>query len=315
MAGRFIPDSDCDFVNLARAFARNVTKDPQRYTFSDVDVEMLTRTVTAFDAAYTKAVSPATRSRPTILAKDERRKEAEAVIRRLGAIIRASNRISAEDKLAVGVKERSKKLTRGKCPIYPPRLWFEGVIGEGGLNTAVHQLRVEPGYNAHGLQDREGATRIELFVDLVGPGDPIPSHPGEFAGGRPWYLGSFTKSPIRISPPVPPVPMLVVYWARWADSSCRVGPFSNTCQSRWEGIRLSTPKPTLGAMPELRQLENDPRQITLITQFRERYIEGVRVDQRMLEDSRGELKQLAGSDAPSPRPLPEGEGSDSRDAA
>jgi hypothetical protein len=114
-------------------------------------------------------------------------------------------------------------------------------------------------------------------------------------GGRPWYLGSFTKSPIRVSPPIPPTPMLVVYWVRWADSSCRTGPFSKTCEARWEGRRRAS-QPTLGAMPEVRQLENDPKQITFITQFRERYIEGVRVEQRMLGDAREEATQMPDTD-------------------
>jgi hypothetical protein len=235
--------------------------------------------------------NPAIRGKHSTDVKDQRRLEAVQIIRRISAVIRASDRISAEDKSLVGVKERSKKLSRGKCPICPPLLWFQGTIGDGGANSAVHQLHVEPGFNARQEQPRDGAVRMELFVDLVAPGEPVPAFPGEAMGGRPWYLGSFTKSPIRVAPPVPPTPMLVVYWVRWADSSCRTGPFSRTCEARWEGRRAGS-QPTLGAMPEVRQLENDPKQITFITQFRERYIEGVRVEQRMLEDASGEVKQL-----------------------
>jgi hypothetical protein len=314
MAGRFIPDGDPEFRDMAQAFATNVARNRERLFVSELDAELLTRKVNAFCDALMASKNPATRGQHTNGVKKQRRLEAVQIIRRISAVIRASDRISTENKLLVGVKERSKKLTKGKCPIYPPLLWFEGAIGEGGKNTAIHQLRVEPGYDARGEQHREGAVRIELFYDLVAPGEPVPTFPGESMGGRPTYMTSFTKSPIRVAPPIPPTPMLVVYWVRWADSSCRVGPFSKTCQARWEGQRLGA-QPTLGAMPEVRQLENDPKQITFITQFRERYIEGVRVEQRMLEDGRKEPKRLANSGEPSPCPLPEGEGSESHDAA
>jgi hypothetical protein len=301
MAGRFIPDSDVEFANMAKQFADRIAQDPRRYTLSDQDAEELSRKVQAFRDALAKTLWRPKRTAIAVIAKDERRKEAEEIVRRFGRIIRASHQISAADKLAARVKERSKSLRKRKCPAAPPQVWFQGAIGDVGAGCPLHQLRVEPGYNFRGEQPRDGAVRMELFVDLVAPGEPMPAFPGEAMGGRPWYLGSFTKSPIRVAPPVPPTPMLVVYWVRWADSSCRTGPFSRTCEARWEGRRAGS-QPTLGAMPEVRQLENDPKQITFITQFRERYIEGVRVEQRMLEDGRGEAKQLAGSDAPSSCP-------------
>jgi hypothetical protein len=295
MGSRFIPDGDYDFARMARGFASAIVRDPKRYLLSDVDAEALARKVQAFEDALSVAKYRPTRGSHHVFAKNEHRKEAEEMIRRLGAMIRASDKISWEDKEAAGVKRRSTNTRRLKCPIYPPLLVFRGAVGEGGSDSVLHELIVEPGFNLRGEQKREGAVRMELFVDLVGPGEPVPRHPGEFLGNRPWYLGSFNTSPIRVSPPIPPVPMLVVYWVRWADSSCRVGRFSKTCQARWEGARQAT-KPTLGAMPEVRQLANDPKQITVLTQFRERYLEAPRVE-RMLEDSRAageEMKQLKG---------------------
>jgi hypothetical protein len=80
-----------------------------------------------------------------------------------------------------------------------------------------------------------GATRLELFVDLIAPAEPVPFFPGANDGGRPWYLRSFSRSPIRVAPPICRVPMLVLYWGRWADAIGNVGPFSQTVVSRIEG--------------------------------------------------------------------------------
>src|SRR5690242_90192 len=76
---------------------------------------------------------------------------------------------------------------------------------------------------------------MELFVDLIPPDEPIPAYPGANLGGRPWYLRSFTRNPIIIAPPMPRVPMRVVYWGRWADSVGNVGPFSATTVGWIEG--------------------------------------------------------------------------------
>src|SRR5205085_2414541 len=54
-------------------------------------------------------------------------------------------------------------------------------------------------------------------------------------GSRPWYLRSYTRSPIVLTPPMPRVPMRVVYWGRWADSVGNVGPFSATAVGWIEG--------------------------------------------------------------------------------
>jgi hypothetical protein len=48
-------------------------------------------------------------------------------------------------------------------------------------------------------------------------------------------LRSFSRSPIRVAPPICRVPMLAVYWGRWADAIGNVGPFSQTVVSRIEG--------------------------------------------------------------------------------
>jgi hypothetical protein len=53
--------------------------------------------------------------------------------------------------------------------------------------------------------------------------------------GTSLYLRSYTRSPIRLTPPMAKVPMRIVYWARWADSTGNVGPFSATAAAWIEG--------------------------------------------------------------------------------
>jgi hypothetical protein len=119
------------------------------------------------------------------------------------------------------------------CPQEPPLLTFVRALHEGRSAAPMHELsfksldwkKAKP----------EGAVRLELFVDLVAPDEPIPAHPGTNYGGRPWYWRSYTRSPIVIVPPIARVPMRVLYWGRWADSTGETGPFCNTCVGWIEG--------------------------------------------------------------------------------
>jgi hypothetical protein len=78
------------------------------------------------------------------------------------------------------------------------------------------------------------------------PGEPLPQHPSDLAGARPWYLRSFTTNPARVAFPIPSEPRLVVYWARWADAKGNVGKWSAVCQTRVEGWK---PTPVLEYQP------------------------------------------------------------------
>jgi hypothetical protein len=108
------------------------------------------------------------------------------------------------------------------------------------------------------------AVRLELFVDLVPPGEPIPTWPGERWGGRMWYLRSYTRSPIEVEYPRCDEQMRVVYWARWAGANGATGPFSNTLATRVEGFDRP-----FRAHPALTDDARAGRSITITTITRE----------------------------------------------
>jgi hypothetical protein len=128
---------------------------------------------------------------------------------------------------------REREATARVCPKEPPQLTFSRALHQGSSSTPMHELKFAA--LQWGKTKPEGATRLELFVDLVPPDAAIPSHPGSNHGGRPWYLRSYTRSPIVVEPPMTDSPMRVVYWGRWADSTGNVGPFSATVAGWIEG--------------------------------------------------------------------------------
>lgn len=228
MAGKFIPDSDHDFARMARVFADAVAAEPGRYGLSEEDTGEIGRVVKAFRERLALATWPSSRTAHAIRVKDAARLGAERVLRRYGAIIRANPQIDRAAKFVVGVRERPGRLHRRDCPDQPPYLRFLG--GEG----PVHVVEFREAWGAKSRAKPRGASRLELFVELVEPGAAMPDRPGE----RPWYLRSFSSSPMRVEFPQPQSPKMVVYWGRWADAKGAVGPWSKRVAARveWGGL-------------------------------------------------------------------------------
>jgi len=232
MSRKFIPNGDHDFVVMAEAFARNIVADPARFEVSQGDTDELASSVKEYRAAL-QACGSGGRSAVATREKEEARADAEQIIRRLAHVIRANDKINAAAKVLLHLRERTAKAKPLTCPQEPPRMRFLRALHEGSGATPMHELE----FKAFDWTSAKppGAVRLELFVDLVPLDEPIPNHPGSNHSSRPWYLRSYTRSPIVLVPPLARVPMRVVYWGRWADSTGSVGPFCATVVGWVEG--------------------------------------------------------------------------------
>jgi hypothetical protein len=229
MSEKFIPNGDSQFALKALVFLKGISKERERFGITQEDVDAFGEALRKFDEALARCHSTS-RSGPTKRAKDDARKVAVDIMRRLGHVVRHNPRIDAATKMSLGLRMRrdAKVLP---CPEEPPRLRFVRAHHES-VSAIYHELE----FTSLDFKSRpEGAVRLELFVDLVPPEEEIPAYPGANHAGRPWYLRSYTKSPIKLTPPMARVPMRVVYWGRWADTQGNVGPFSATAAGWIEG--------------------------------------------------------------------------------
>jgi hypothetical protein len=231
MGRKLVPSGDHEFLAKAEAFACNISKDPARFALTVADAEAMTRAAKNFRDAF-QATRFGMRSPVTTRLKNEARTEAKRLYIRCLNIIRRSESVDPIARQEAGIQDRPERLKSRACPMEPPRLEFARAHHENGA-TPVHELRFR-GMES-GVSKPEGAVRLELFVDLIPPDAPIPARPGANYSSRPWYLRSYTRSPIKLTPPIARVPMRVVYWARWADSVGNVGPFSKTAAAWIEG--------------------------------------------------------------------------------
>ena len=231
MAGKFIPDSDHDFARMARGFSTAISADPEQYFLAADDAMVIDRAVTAFRERLALASRPMTRTRHAVFEKDAARREAERLVRQYGAMIRSNPEIERGAKVAAGVRERPGRLHRRSCPKVGPYLRFLG------SESGAHLLEFRDQFGAGSRAKPRGASRVELLVELVEPGAALPDRPG----ARPWYLRSFSSSPMRVEYPQPESPRMVVYWGRWADATGQVGPWSKRVAARVEwGGAVST---------------------------------------------------------------------------
>jgi hypothetical protein len=230
MSDKFIPNGDVDFVTKAECFARTIAKDPARFEIEQEDSDALSEAVRKFRAALGTCRS-GSRSEPATRAKDDAREVAVEIMRRLGHLARSNPRLDAATKISLGIRPREEKPKMLTVPNEPPRLRFVRAHHESA-SCPMHELSFT---SLDWKSKPPGAVRLELFVDLIPPEEPIPEYPGANHAGRPWYLRSYTRSPIKLTPPMARVPMRVVYWARWADSVGNVGPFCATAVAWIEG--------------------------------------------------------------------------------
>jgi hypothetical protein len=231
MKEKFTPNDQMRFAAKAENFARRIVDDSARFGIDPQEAAQFAQCVERYRSAL-QAARGGSRSRAATEAKNIALVEAKQFMQRLGNLVRHNPRIDSATKLLLGIEPRAKTPKMKPCPQEPPRLRFVRALHEGSA-TSRHELEFTAWDSNHAKP--EGAVRLELFVDLIPPDEPIPEHPGANHGGRPWYLRSYTRSPVVLEPPMARVAMRVVYWGRWADSSGAVGPFSATAAAWIEG--------------------------------------------------------------------------------
>lgn len=235
MGERLVPNNEGEFLFKAESLGNKLVADPARFGIPPEEARAMHEAAVRFRAAY-EAAYGGVRTPALTEEKRQARAAAKKQFVRCIDLIRLNDSLDVAARCVVGIKDRPARLKRRACPQEPPRLRFVRALHDGNGATPMHELA----FDALDRSARpEGAVRLELFIDLIPPEEPIPDHPGANHGSKPWYLRSYTRSPIKIIPPMATVPMRVVYWGRWADSTGNVGPFSRTAAGWVEGGSMS----------------------------------------------------------------------------
>jgi hypothetical protein len=243
---KFIPTGDSDFAMTARNFVIYLQKHGEACGVPPERVAELDQAVTSFRGCLTATLLTWNRNKAEVHRKNAARRVAVEAVQTVADVIRADRNVDALHKTMLRIKVKPKKLKQRNCPVRPPMLQFigsaDGSVGGNGMRGGGSGVHIIKFFDLETLgtvrrAKPDGAARLELFIDYVPEGAPIPSHPAQQRG---WhnYVQSYTKSPMRVEFPVPGAgsgAMLIVYWGRWADATGAVGRFSKTCVARVEG--------------------------------------------------------------------------------
>lgn len=205
MAAPYIPTRDAEFSDWLDNFSTLLTASPATYGLVSGDATAVSAKNAAFQAAYSAAINPVTRTAVTIAVKDAARADAEEVVRPYAVSISLNSGVDVGDKAAIGVTVRSTTPT----PIPPPT-----TTPAMALRQAT-PLEILIGYSDTSLPAGKakpfGAIGIEVWqsVGVVAAVDPAQCN----------YVGTFTKSPLRLAYISADRGKVVTLFARWVTKS------------------------------------------------------------------------------------------------
>jgi hypothetical protein len=212
----WIPRADAKFQLFAQAFCNGINNDPPRYMMVPAQAQALMQALDRFNDAFMIAINPATRTRGTIIAKDDARSILRDAIRSYAAFIRPNKGISDEGKIAIGVPPRNVAHNRRKCPQTSPLLHFIG------STLGFDVLRFSDWNTPNSKAKPYGAAQLELYVAYSLAGEPRPKKQ------EARYVGPFTKNPIRTPHDAAQEERGArpTYWARWRGHDGQIGEWS-----------------------------------------------------------------------------------------
>jgi hypothetical protein len=208
----YIPAEDSLFRTFAENFAAGITANPALYLLTSANAASIQAVVDDFVAALTVSSNEATRTKATIIAKDDARSVAEALIRQYAMLIKDNAGITDADKVNIGVRPINPNREPIECPQTSPLISILG--NTPGTQTLRYADSTTPDSRAKPF----GASELQLFR-AIGTEEPAPLASAQF-------YGKFTRNPIAVQFAETDDGKIATYYARWASVRGEVGPWS-----------------------------------------------------------------------------------------
>ena len=212
----YLPPKDADFATWLMNFSTLLTGNPTDFGLEAADATAVAAVNTTFQLDYTTSQDPATRTAPTVAAKDAARASAEAVVRPYAVQISRNAGVTDENKAAIGVTIPSTVPTPIAAPTVAPDLALLSA-------TQGDMLLSYKAAGASGKSKPFGAIGVEIFrsVGTVSATDPAQAA----------YNGTVTRSPFRQSFAAEDAGKVCTFFARFVtrsgpDGKAQVGPWS-----------------------------------------------------------------------------------------
>ena len=213
MSAPYIPAKDADYDAWASNFATVIAGSPATYGLTSSDAAAITSANTSWHTAYILAVTPATRTSPTIAAKDVAKAASKVTFQSYAQIIQNNAGVTDMAKSAAGLTVRST----GRTPIPAPGT--APILGFVGATPLVATLKYADTSTPSTKAKPFGALQLELWIDIEAIGTP-----GTLGAAK--FYGLFTKSPLAVNFQSGDVGKIAYYYGRWVTRRGLTGPWS-----------------------------------------------------------------------------------------
>jgi hypothetical protein len=130
----YIPAKDALFASWSQNFSDVIEADPGLYGLQAADAVAIASVNDTFQAAYTLAIDPGTRTKVTVAAKDLARNQAKVLERSYAQIIQANVGVTQDAKTAAGLTVRDVTRTPIPAPATNP---IAALAGGQPLNILI----------------------------------------------------------------------------------------------------------------------------------------------------------------------------------
>jgi hypothetical protein len=211
-AAPYVPPKDADFALWADNFATLITANPSTYGLDAIAAAAIQAENDAFQAAFTLATNPGTRTPVTVAAKDSARITCQALMRVYASQIRINPGVLNSDKIDLGLNLPNPIPSPIPVPTSFP------VLSLVQAAPLTHQFKYQDSVLAVGKAKAPGALQMELraFIGVAAGTDP------ETFVTKQWA----TKSPFLVVWDAGDAGKLATYACRWVTRRGLAGPWS-----------------------------------------------------------------------------------------
>lgn len=221
MSTPYIPPREVDLVPWADNFAALITATPAVFALQAADAVIIQSAVDAFDAAYTLATNPSTRTPTTVAAKNTAKNSMLPIIRSYASQIRLNPGVADADKIALGLHLPNNTPTPVPTPITMPIL---NITANEPLRQTLRMR--DSGSPSTSRAKAPNTIGLELWVAI---GDAAAVDPAEAS-----FVGMAVKVPFHVDFDVADVGSVATFFGRWAvrsgapgENIARRGPWSS----------------------------------------------------------------------------------------
>ncbi|HYE60684.1 MAG TPA: hypothetical protein VD997_01695 [Phycisphaerales bacterium] len=211
MRTSFIPRADAAFVNMSRAFSTRLSADPAAFHVSETDAAEVAAAVAAWHAAFAATRNPSTRTTPAVHTKDQRRADAERVIRRVAALIRVNPLVSSALKVGIGIRPPPRRFPLNPAPHECPSLKITNDSHERHLLRVINPTSPRSA--------RPHGTVGLLLVRVISDGPAAGRESAEF-------VAVLTRDRVTLDAPRAAPGTHVTYFAAWIGTRGDLSPWS-----------------------------------------------------------------------------------------